>query len=85
MYKNAIKMSNWISNGGWIVICLLGGTGIIFCSFGMIVQLINVAQTEDLALFLTLLVIGLIVWGAACLGIYGIIKTIKRNKDLFNL
>ena len=50
--KNAIKMSNWINNGGWIVICLFGGTGIIFCSFGMIVQLINIAQTEDLALFL---------------------------------
>lgn len=80
--KTATKMTKWIGNGGWITICVLGALGIIFASSGMIMHLIDFAK-EDLPTFFAMLFIGLIVWGTAAFGIYAIVKTIRRNKNLF--
>jgi hypothetical protein len=80
--NTATKMTNWIGNGGWITICVLGAFGVICASTGMIMHLINFAK-EDLPTFFAMLFIGLIVLGTAVFGIYAIVKTIRRNKDLF--
>lgn len=80
--KSATKMTNWIGNGGWITICVLGAFGIICASIGMVMRLIEFAK-EDLATFFAMLFIGLTVWGTAIFGIYAIVKIIKQNKNLF--
>ena len=80
--NTATKMTNWIGNGGWITICVLAAFGVILASSGMIMHLIDFAK-EDLTTFFAMLFIGLIVWGTAAFGIYAIVKTIRRNKDLF--
>lgn len=81
--KTATKMTKWIGNGGWITICVLGGLGVLLAFFGMVIHLIEFAK-GDVGTFIAMLFIALIVWGAAGLGIYGIVKIIKHNRELFN-
>lgn len=80
--NTATKMTNWIGNGGWITICVLGAFGVICASSGMIMHLIDFWH-EDKGLFFAMLFIGLIVWGVAAFGIYAIVDIIRRNKNLF--
>lgn len=80
--NTATKMTNWIGNGGWITICVVGAFGIIFASTGMVMHLFNFWH-EDKGLFFAMLFIGLIVWGVAAFGIYAIVDIIRRNKNLF--
>lgn len=75
---------NWVNNGGWITMCILGAFGIIMASSGMIMHLINFWH-EDKATFFAMLFIGLIVWGVAGFGIWAIADIIKKNKKLFKI
>lgn len=80
--KIATKMTNWIGNGSWITICVLGAFGAILALSGMVMHLFNFWH-EDKGLFFAMLFIGLIVWGVAAFGIYAIVDVIRRNKNLF--
>lgn len=80
--KTATKMTNWIKNGGWIIICVLGAFGVILALTGMVMHLFNFWY-EDKGLFFAMLFIGLILWVVAAFEIYAIINVIRRNKDLF--
>lgn len=86
--KNIIKLFNplakWINNGGWLTLCILGAFGIIISVTGMLMSLITLAK-ESLSTFFICLSIDLVVLGVAVFGIYGIIKFIKNNKDIFKL
>ena len=75
---------NWVNNGGWITMCILGALGIIMASSGMIMHLINFWH-EDKATFFAMLLIGLIVWGVASFGIWAITDIIKKHKKLFKI
>lgn len=75
---------NWVNNGGWITMCILGALGIIMASSGMIMHLINFWH-EDKAIFFAMLFIGLIVWGVAGFGIWAIADIIKKHKNLFKI
>ena len=82
--KISKPIASWINKGGWFHCCILGIIGIVMCSIGMVMTLINLAK-DDLTTFLTCLIIDIIVWITAIIGIFGIIRIIKNNKDIFNI
>lgn len=78
------SIADWINSGGWITCCILGFIGILLSLTGMGMSLITLAK-EDLTSFFICLVVDLIVLGVVVLGISGIIRIIRNNKDLFKL
>lgn len=78
------QVAKFINSGGWFTLCILGALGVIISGTGMIMSLITLAK-ENLSTFFICLSIDLIVLGVAVFGIYGIIKLIKTNKDIFKL
>lgn len=77
-------LAKWINNRGWFILCILGAFGIVISMTGMIMSLITIAQ-KSLSAFFICLSIGLVVLGVAVFGIWGIVKLIKNNKDIFKI
>lgn len=81
----ANKMTNAIKKGGWVVILIVGGFGVVCASIGMIMSLIRIYHEGGMIAFGVCVFVGLVVYAAAGLGIYCIAKVIKNNRDLFGL
>lgn len=79
------KIHKFISNGGWITICVIGAFGVILATTGMILILIDIFKTCDLVTSITMLLFTLLIWGVAGLGIITIIKMIKNNPNVFKV
>ena len=79
------KIHKFISNGGWITICIIGAFGVILATIGMILMLIDIFKTCDLATSMTMLSFTILIWGVAGLGIITIIKMIKNNPNVFKV
>lgn len=77
-------LAKWINNGGWFTFCVLGAFGIIISATGMTMSLITIAK-ESLSTFFICLSIGLVVLGVGVFGIFGVVKLIKNNKDIFKI
>lgn len=77
-------LTKWINNGGWFTLCILGAFGIIMSITGITMSLITLAQ-ESLSTFFICLGIDLIVLGVSVFGIFGVVKLIKNNKDIFKI
>ena len=77
-------LTKWINKGGWFTLCILGAFGIIISITGMTMSLITLAQ-ESLSTFFICLSIDLIVLGVVVFGIFGVVKLIKNNKDIFKI
>lgn len=76
--KSSIYIYNWVNKGGWVTCCILGCIGVIFSLSGMIRVLLDIATNEDFIIFFLCLILGLITLFVAGIGIYGIIKIIKK-------
>ena len=61
---------------------ILGIFGTIMALMGMILSLIRVYNTEPLSIFVILIFITIFVLIGAGVGIYGIVKIIKRNPKI---
>ena len=61
---------------------ILGIFGTIIALIGMILSLIRVYNTEPLSIFIILIFITIFVLIGAGVGIYGIVKIIKRNPEI---
>ena len=79
------KLHKFISNGGWITICIIGAFGVILATTGMILMLIDIFKTCDIVTSITMLLFTLLIWGVAGLGIITIIKMIKHNPNTFKV
>lgn len=76
--KSSIYVYNWVNKGGWVICCILGCIGVICSLSGMIIVLLDIATNEDFIIFFLCLILGLITLFVAGIGIYGIIKIIKK-------
>ena len=83
--KQYFNILNWIKNGAWIAVLILGAFGVILASIGMILTLVDIYHTCELGTFIGCAVIGILVLIAACVGVYGIVIVICKHKDLFNI
>ena len=79
------KIHKFISNGGWISICVIGAFGVMLAAIGMILTLIDIFKTCDLVTSITMSLFTLLIWGVAGLGIITIIKMIKNNPNTFKV
>ena len=64
---------------------ILGIFGTIIALIGMILSLIRVYNTEPLSIFIILIFITIFVLIGAGVGIYGIVKIIKRNPEILEM
>jgi hypothetical protein len=64
---------------------ILGIFGTIMALIGMILSLIRVYNTEPLSTFIILIFITIFVLIGAGVGIYGIVKIIKRNSKILEI
>lgn len=64
---------------------ILGIFGTIMALIGMILSLIRVYNTEPLSTFIILIFITIFVLIGASIGIYGIVKIIKRNPETLEM
>ena len=64
---------------------ILGIFGTIMALVGMILSLIRVYNTEPLSTFIILIFITIFVLIGAGIGIYGIVRIIKRNPEIFEI
>ena len=76
--KSSIYVYYWVNKGGWVICCILGCIGVICSLSGMIRVLLDIATNEDFIIFFLCLILGLITLFVAGIGIYGIIKIIKK-------
>lgn len=65
-----------------ILALILGIFGTIIALIGMILSLIRVYNTEPLSTFIILIFITIFVLIGAGVGIYGIVRIIKRNPEI---
>lgn len=77
-------LAKWINNGGWFTLCILGAFGIIISITGMTMSLITLVK-EDLLTFFICLIVDLIVLSVSAFGLWGVVKLIKNNKDMFKI
>ena len=68
-----------------ILALILGIFGTIMALIGMILSLIRVYNTEPLSTFVILIFITIFVLIGAGVGIYGIVKIIKRNPEILEM
>ena len=68
-----------------ILALILGIFGTIMALIGMILSLIRVYNTEPLSTFIILIFITIFVLIGAGVGIYGIVKIIKRNPEILEM
>ena len=68
-----------------ILALILGIFGTIMALIGMILSLIRVYNTEPLSTFIILIFITIFVLIGAGIGIYGIVKIIKRNPEILEM
>ena len=68
-----------------ILALILGIFGTIMALIGMILSLIRVYNTEPLSTFIILIFITIFVLIGASIGIYGIVKIIKRNPETLEM
>ena len=64
---------------------ILGIFGTIMALMGMILSLIRVYNTEPLSTFIILIFITIFVLIGAGVGIYGIVRIIKRNSKILEI
>ena len=64
---------------------ILGIFGTIMALIGMILSLIRVYNTEPLSIFIILIFITIFVLIGAGVGIYGIVRIIKRNPEILEM
>ena len=64
---------------------ILGIFGTIMALIGMILSLIRVYNTEPLSTFIILIFITIFVLIGAGVGIYGIVRIIKRNSEILEM
>ena len=64
---------------------ILGIFGTIMAFMGMILSLIRVYNTEPLSTFVILIFITIFVLIGAGVGIYGIVRIIKRNSEILEM
>lgn len=83
--KQYFNILNWIKNGAWIVVLILGAFGVTQVGIGMILTLIDIYHTCELGAFIGYVIICILVLVDACVGIYGIVTVIRKHKDLFNI
>lgn len=83
--KQYFNILNWIKNGAWIAILILGAFGVTLASIGMIATLIDIYHTCELGAFIGYTIIVILVLVAACVGIYGIVTVNRKHKELFNI
>lgn len=65
-----------------ILVLILGIFGTIMALIGMILSLMRVYNTEPLSTFIILIFITIFVLIGAGVGIYGIVRIIKRNPEI---
>lgn len=68
-----------------ILALILGIFGTIMALIGMILSLIRVYNTEPLSTFIILIFITIFVLIGAGVGIYGIVRIIKRNSEILEM
>ena len=68
-----------------ILALILGIFGTIMALIGMILSLIRVYNTEPLSTFIILIFITIFVLIGAGVGIYGIVRGIKRNPEILEM
>ena len=68
-----------------ILALILGIFGTIMALIGMILSLIRVYNTEPLSTFIILIFITIFVLIGAGVGIYGIVRIIKRNPEILEM
>ena len=68
-----------------ILALILGIFGTIMALIGMILSLIRVYNTEPLSTFIILIFITIFVLIGASVGIYGIVRIIKRNSEILEM
>ena len=68
-----------------ILALILGIFGTIMALIGMILSLIRVYNTEPLSTFIILIFITIFVLIGASVGIYGIVKIIKRTPETLEM
>ena len=68
-----------------ILALILGIFGTIMALIGMILSLIRVYNTEPLSTFIILIFITIFVLIGAGVGIYGIVRIIKRNPETLEM
>lgn len=68
-----------------ILALILGIFGTIMALIGMILSLIRVYNTEPLSTFIILIFITIFVLIGASIGIYGIVRIIKRNPETLEM
>ena len=68
----------------WLIALILGSFGVVLATVGMLKMFIDECTINGFSIEVIIMAfIGIIVIGASSVGIYGIIKIIKRNKELF--
>jgi hypothetical protein len=68
----------------WLIALILGSFGVVLSTAGMIKIFIDECTINGFPIEVVIMAfIGIIVIGASSVGIYGIVKIIKRNKELF--
>ena len=68
-----------------ILALIFGIFGTIMALIGMILSLIRVYNTEPLSTFIILIFITIFVLIGAGVGIYGIVRIIKRNPEILEM
>ena len=69
----------------YILALILGIFGTIMALIGMILSVIRVYNTEPLSIFIILIFITIFVLIGAGVGIYGIVRIIKRNPEILEM
>lgn len=64
---------------------ILGIFGTLMALIGIVFSLIRVYNTEPLSTFIVLIFITIFVLIGAGIGIYGIVRIIKRNPEIFEI
>ena len=88
--KNLIKkfgtnVYDFINNGGWKTVLLVGVFGISLCLIGMGSTIINIFLDKDYKSLIFVVVVDFVVISVLIFAIINIFKLIKNNKDIFGL
>ena len=68
-----------------IFVLILGIFGTLMALMGIVLSLIRVYNTEPLSTFIILIFITIFVLIGAGVGIYGIVRIIKRNSEILEM
>ena len=68
-----------------IFVLILGIFGTLMALMGIVLSLMRVYNTEPLSTFIILIFITIFVLIGAGVGIYGIVRIIKRNPEIFEI